>query len=103
METNGQNETERANISLENLGTVNKNCVTLSVNGKGTLKLWFSYETIVGFSLHTPRHYVEGTIENLWGPTTGKLLNEICPDHKMRLPREDFEAGLSKAFKALFH
>ena len=53
MEANGQKETEKPsliNISLENLGTVNKNQVIIK-NGNKTLSLYFSYNTIVGFNL----------------------------------------------------
>lgn len=56
----------------------------------GSLTLWFSYETIVGF--HTP---TLGTVasENVWGNTTGKHLNYFS-DRSQRLPRADFLAAL---------
>ena len=52
-------------ISLENLGTPNKNLITI-----GNLKLWFSYKTIVAYE------YKKKLCcrENDWGPTTGKTL-----------------------------
>lgn len=77
-------------ISLENLGTVNKNLVTI-----GNLKLWFSYETIVAFNLG-------GKLccrVNDWGPTTGKLINEIEPDKKRRWKSKEFELELKETLK----
>lgn len=76
-----------ANITLSNLGTVNKNKVTIS-----SLSLWFSYETIVAFS-----HPSVGFIcsKNNWSMTTGKLLNEICPDKTKRMPHAEFEKAVN--------
>ena len=74
-------------ISLRNLGTVNKNMVTL-----GALTIWFSYETPVSFQLDgSPRV----TRVNDWSTTTGKLLTECEPDKKKRINGEDFEAQLN--------
>lgn len=36
-------------VSLSNLGTVNKNSVTIDRFGRPSLTLYFSYETIVAF------------------------------------------------------
>ena len=59
---------EEINISLNNLGTTNKNCVTIRTS-KGSIDLYFSYETLVA---------VDGLVSiNKWSKTTGKLLNEI--------------------------
>ncbi|KKK51302.1 hypothetical protein LCGC14_3116310 [marine sediment metagenome] len=69
-------------ITFENLGTVNKNFVRI-----GELGLWFSYSTIVAFT-HTSTGF--NCSVNEWSTTTGKLLNEICPDHKARLNRDIF-------------
>ena len=104
METNAQKESEKPNkidISLLNLGTPNKNKVVLNVNGKGRLVLFFSYETIVSFSLASPSLSKEATIINLWSVTTGKLLNELEPDKKKRLSKEEFDKALSEAFNLL--
>lgn len=72
-------------VSLRNLGTVNKNKVQL-----GELTIWFSYETPVGYRLFG-RTVVR---ENDWGVTTGKLLNELEPDKKRRISGAVFEARL---------
>lgn len=78
-------------ITLENLGTVNKNRVTI-----GNLTLYFSYRTCVGFS--SPKN---GLIvsENVWSVTTGKLLNEIEPRKDLRYPNDAFNKMLDKAVK----
>lgn len=55
--------------------------------GNGVI-LFFSYQTLIGFSVNGKR-YVS---ENLWGPTTGKHLNAIDGGNKTdRLPRKQFE------------
>ena len=105
METNAQQESEKepmVRVNLRNLGTSNKNKVILDVNGKGTLTLFFSYETIVSFIVQTPKEYTDKTIKNLWSVTTGKLLNELCPDKSQRLEEEEFKKELAKAFTLLF-
>ena len=43
-----------------------------------SLTLWFSYKTIVGFE-DRGKVYQEAYSENVWGPTTGKHLNALCP------------------------
>lgn len=73
-------------IRLENLGTVNKNCVTL-----GDLTIWFSYETPVGYKCRSSSPVVR---ENEWGPTTGKLLKLLEPDHNKRVSGAEFMKGL---------
>jgi len=71
---------ENINISLNNLGTVNKNCVTISTK-KGSVDLYFSYETLVS---------VDGVCSvNNWGVTTGKFLNEINPDKSKRVEHKE--------------
>lgn len=94
-------EINKFNIKLNNLGTINKNKVTLNFNSKGTIILFFSYETIVSFSLLSPRNSFENTIKNYWKTTTGKFLNELEPDKTKRLNQEDFNKQLFKAFKIL--
>lgn len=76
----------------ENLGTVNKNKVTIETN-KGYVRLYFSYQTIVG---------VDNTIcENNWGPTTGKLLNELEPDKSKRVSQEKVNAEVEHQLKKI--
>lgn len=79
-------------VSLRNLGTVNKNKVIISTE-KEHVTLYFSYETIVG---------VNGMVcENNWGPTTGKLLNELEPDKSRRIPHEEVKAEVQRCLKKL--
>jgi hypothetical protein len=57
----------------------------------GELTLWFSYQTVIAFQ----QGWGETVItENIWGTTTGKHLNEIDPDHSIRLPNNKFEIRL---------
>lgn len=58
--------------------------------------VYFSYKTPVAFHTHQTGLVVR---ENVWGPTTGKHLNVICPDKKRRIKSEDFERMLAEAFK----
>jgi len=75
-------------ISIENLGTVNANKVWI-----GNLVVWFSYKTPVGFSFHGKRV----CRQNEWSTTTGKLLNDIEPDHSLRVTGEEFQKLLAQA------
>ena len=52
--------------------------------GKNTF--YFSYQTCVAF-MHKGELYI---CENVWGTTTGKHLNEINPNHDIRLPYSEF-------------
>ncbi len=80
------------NISLDNLGTVNKNCVTIATD-KGSVDLYFSYKTLVG---------VDGVCSvNDWGNTTGKLLNEIQPDKSQRKPHSEVLEEAQRRLKAV--
>ncbi len=97
METNGQQETEKIKISLANEGTINKNSLVLQTE-KGSIKLFFSYETIISFCGGSD----EGTIENLWSTTTGKFLNELQPNKKLRLKEEEFNKRLRTALNKIF-
>ena len=78
-------------ISLENLGTINRNKVTIE-----SLTLWFSYKTIVAFQ-DTFMELV--CCENKWSKTTGRFLNDICPNHKDRLEKNIFNKKLLEALK----
>jgi len=75
------------NISLKNLGTVNKNMVRIN-----DLTIYFSYETPVGYS------YLGELIvrENDWSVTTGKFLNELQADKSQRISGEQFEKQLNE-------
>ena len=66
-------------ICLNNLGTVNKNLVSISRNGKN-VNLYFSYNTLVA---------VDNIVsENNWSRTTGKLINYLQPNKKLRVPHQ---------------
>lgn len=64
--------------------------------GVGGLTIWFSYQTPVAFQ-------DDGKIvfcrRNDWGPTTGKHLNAIQPDHKKRIFSNDFEEQLAEVMR----
>lgn len=79
-------------VKFENLGTVNKNAVTI-----GDLEIIFSYRTPVAYSLNS------GWIvrQNDWSTTTGKLLNEYQPDKKLRITGAEFEAQLDEICKRI--
>jgi hypothetical protein len=58
----------------------------------GSLSIWFSYQTAVGFQLEGTTPVVR---ENVWGPTTGRHLNEIDGGNKSgRISGADFEQRL---------
>lgn len=102
MQENGQKETDKVQVSLYNKGTINKNKVVIETL-KGTLRLWFSYQTIVGFEVNSKiGKYNEGTITNQWSNTTGRLLNELQPDKSLRLEPIKFRDELSKAMEWVF-
>lgn len=81
-------------ISLQNLGTVNKNRVVISTE-KSDFILYFSYETLVGITYQEKRY----VIENQWSTTTGKLLNEIEPIKANRLNPKKFNDEVVKMMK----
>jgi len=103
METDAQQESEKpkVKVDLKNLGTPNRNKVLIETP-KGDLILIFSYETIVSFSVNAGNQADEQTITNLWSVTTGKLLNECCPNKSERLGEEEFKEALAKAFNLVF-
>lgn len=59
----------------------------------GNMDLYLSYETIVAFRTTKTGLVIS---ENNWSTTTGKHLNAINPDKKIRLPREAFEKKLAE-------
>jgi len=86
----GQGNDQEIKVSLLNLGTVNKNKVCIS-RGDKSVDLFFSYETLVA---------VDGlTAQNKWSKTTGKLLNELEPNKKARVPHEKVLAEAQKRLK----
>lgn len=82
-----------AMIGLKNLGTPNANVVYLC-----DLTVWFSYETAVGFRKEGVKTVCR---KNEWSTTTGKLLNEIEPDHSKRIDGIDFERALNDALQVV--
>ena len=60
------------------------NAKVISDNG---CDIYFSYETPIAVSINGKLHISE----NIWGPTTGKHLNAINDDKKIRIPYEDIE------------
>ena len=74
------------NYSSDNYG-VNTLCFT---NDSG--KFWFSYETLVAFSVNNEFHI----IRNYWGNTTGKHLNFINSNKSIREDKETFEANYKR-------
>jgi hypothetical protein len=65
----------------------------------GELTIWFSYRTPVGFMAPGTGRVVR---TNIWGPTTGKHLNEIDHgDKASRLTGETFEAQLDAILQGL--
>jgi hypothetical protein len=69
--------------------------VLLSRHDGGTLKLWFSYNSVIGFQDGNQPRVVS---ENCWSTTTGKHLNAIS-DKKSRVPRGEFIALLAAALR----
>ncbi len=56
----------------------------------GNLTLYFSYETIIAFR----SNHGLCIRKNDWSTTTGKHLNSIDPNHKIRISGEQFEKEL---------
>jgi len=84
---------ENINISLDNLGTINKNCVIIKTN-LGSVDLYFSYKTLVAVN--------NKVSVNDWGNTTGKLLNELEADKSKRIEHGEVLKEMEKALKELF-
>lgn len=81
-------------IFLDNIAP---NFVKIVVSTKDYIVLYYmSYGTIVGLYLiqenETDKMFVS---ENIWGKTTGKHLNIICPDKKERLLNSEFKKILN--------
>ena len=87
-------------VKLENLGIVNKNKVTLKTK-KGTITIWFSYETAISFEYLDEGKNATVTIKNYWNTTTGKLLNEVEPNKNLRVDKETFNRKLESCLNLL--
>lgn len=55
-------------------------------------EFWYSYETLVAFKVNGEFHIRE----NVWGNTTGKHLNWINSDKRIREDQETFNANLQR-------
>lgn len=73
-------EKKKIIVNLRNMGTVNKNVVSLSTD-RGRVNLYFSYETLVAVD--------EAVSKNVWSKTTGKMLNDIQSDKSLRIDNEE--------------
>ena len=93
MIRNGQKETD-IKISLKNLGTVNKNSVTIA-NSNKQVSLYFSYDTLIAVD--------DIVSENNWSVTTGKFLNELEPNHKNRISHEQVLTEAQRRLKAVLY
>ena len=80
QEGNGREETDGIEVSLDNMGTVNKNCVSIQKSGK-KVSLYFSYRTLVAVN--------DLVSKNEWSRTTGKLLHELEPNKDRRVSHEE--------------
>lgn len=58
---------------------------------------WFSYQTLVAFSINGEFHI----IKNYWGTTTGKHLNWINPNKSIREDEEIFNANYERLTKGM--
>ena len=76
------------NYTTSNYGAASKVSI-------GRLTLYFSYETIVAFSI--PGGLI--CSENVWSVTTGKHLNWIEPDKGKRVKSQVFEKALHRILK----
>lgn len=66
----------------------------------GNRTVYYSYNTVVAFSgKNSLGEEFDCISENIWGPTTGKHLNFINPNKKVRLPRKEFENKLQEFLK----
>ena len=93
-EENGQEETDKVNVELINLGTVNKNKVRIC-KGLKSVDLFFSYKTLVA---------VDNIVSvNKWSKTTGKLLNELQPHKEARVSHEYVLRKAQERIKAVLY
>ena len=62
---------------------------------EGNNKFWFSYDTLVAFSINGEFHI----IKNYWGNTTGKHLNWINSDKSIREDEVTFKNNYERLAK----
>lgn len=68
----------------------------------GRLCLYFSYKTVIAYSLKNDTGYLTVGRVNEWGPTTGRHMNDVSGNHKEdRLTGEDFQNELETLYKEL--
>jgi len=63
----------------------------------GQLSFYFSFETCIAFK-DGLEYYIS---ENIWSNSTGKHLDMIDPDKKIRMPNQTFEKALSEKIKEM--
>lgn len=79
------------NYSSNNYGV---HCLCVEIGNK---KYYFSYDTLVSFDGYNSQgRFFNCTIKNYWGNTTGKHLNWLEPNKKLRLDKEEFEKLLEE-------
>ncbi len=85
-------------VKHANLGSINKNSVTLYNEANGTdVELYFSYDTIIGFSIKGFKQ----VIDHFYSNTTAKFQNEIDPEKTQRLEEQEFDQKLSEALASI--
>jgi hypothetical protein len=62
----------------------------------GDLILYFSYDTVIAFE--SPKTFLVVS-KNYWSKTTGKHLNWISPNKKIRVASEEFERALKETLR----
>lgn len=78
------------NYSSDNYGAH-----TLAFEDANGNEYWFSYETLVAFRINGEFHISK----NYWGTTTGKHLNWINDNKKIREDEETFNANYERLTK----
>jgi hypothetical protein len=63
----------------------------------GNMTLYFSYDTVIAFSSPKTGLVIR---KNDWSTTTGKHLNAINPDKKVRINGEEFEQRLEELLQS---
>lgn len=77
-------------------GNYGVNCKYMDL---GNIKLYYSYETIIGYSTNSGGLVLT---ENVWGNTTGKHLNWLDRDKKKRIPYNEFQKRLKSVLSDKF-
>ena len=60
--------------------------------GMGPTTLWFSYETLIAFTVPTPDGFFRAVRHNEWGSTTGKHINSLGFAPEEHVDASTFEA-----------